>query len=177
LQEIIRVREVDQVIYCARDLTSSQIIASMSAVDDKRVEFKIVPPESLYIIGSGSIETAGDVFLMDVNSVQLLSNRRKKRLFDVVASVLILALSPLLIAAQRRPLGLLRNAVRVLFGRATWISYKQSGGLPRIKSGVLPVTRSADQAQASKMDVLYAKDYRLSTDFKILLREWRSLGE
>ncbi|MFM9005316.1 MAG: hypothetical protein ACKOSR_07410, partial [Flavobacteriales bacterium] len=103
LDEIIRVHQIDQIIYCARDMASSDIIASMSSVGDKRVEFKIAPPESLYIIGSGSIEAAGDGSMMDVNSVQLLVNRRKKRVFDVAASVVLLVFSPALILPQKRP--------------------------------------------------------------------------
>ncbi len=180
LEEIIRIREVDQVIYCARDLSSSQIIASMSSVEDKRVEFKIVPPESLYIIGSGSIETAGDAFMMDVNSVHLTVNRRKKRIFDVMSSALILGLSPLLMFLQRKPLFLLVNCVKVLAGSATWVSYsadnRNGAQLPRLKSGVLPVTRAKEQAHAWKMDVLYAKDYRWTNDLKVVLRDWQMLG-
>ncbi|MFM7727327.1 MAG: glycosyltransferase family 2 protein, partial [Flavobacteriales bacterium] len=101
--EIIRVHQIDQIIYCARDMASSDIIASMSSVGDKRVEFKIAPPESLYIIGSGSIEATGEGSMMDVNSVQLLMNRRKKCVFDVAASVILLAFSPVFILLQKRP--------------------------------------------------------------------------
>jgi hypothetical protein len=180
LEDIIRVHAIDQIIYCAHDMSSSEIIASMSSVSDKRVEFKIVPPESLYIIGSGSIETAGDAFLMDVNSIHLSINRRRKRLFDVGVSLLLFILAPLFMWFQQKPLALFSNCMRVLSGKKTWISYSaaQHNGLslPRIQPGVLPVFRSADPNQGAKRDVLYAKDYRLSNDVRILIRDFNYLG-
>lgn len=180
LDEIIRVHAIDQIIYCAHDMSSSEIIASMSSVTDKRVEFKIVPPESLYIIGSGSIETAGDAFLMDVNSIHLAINRRKKRLFDIGVSMLLVVLAPLMIWFQQKPMVLLTNCFRVLSGKKTWVSYSAAlhngRSLPRIQPGVLPVVRSADANQAAKRDVLYAKDYRLSNDARILIRDFNYLG-
>jgi len=102
-------------------------------------------------------------------------------MFDVVASAVILGFSPLLMFLQRKPLYIFVHCVKVLLGRASWVSYSKVNGksaqLPRLKSGVLPVTRVTDSAQAWKMDVLYAKDYRVSTDIMIIFREWRSLGE
>lgn len=180
LEEIIRIHQIDEIIYCARDMASSEIIASMSSVGDKKVEFKIAPPESLYIIGSGSIEAAGDGSMMDVNSVQLIANRRKKRVFDVIASVILLALSPALILLQKRPARLLPNILKVLAGSATWVGYassvEQRAQLPKMKQGILPITRHIDEAHRRKLDVLYAKDYRLSSDVRILLAQYSYLS-
>jgi GT2 family glycosyltransferase len=180
LEEIIRVHRIDQVIYCARDLSSSDIIASMSSVDDKRVEFKIAPPESLYIIGSGSIEAAGDGSMMDVNSVQLLINRRKKRLMDLVTSLAILGLSPVLILFQKNPLRLHANLFKVLMGKCTWVGYTSDAHsgvqLPMLKKGIVPTTRSTDAMHRAKMDVLYAKDYRISNDLRIVMTNLFYLG-
>jgi hypothetical protein len=180
LDEIIRVHRIDQVIYCARDLSSSDIIASMSSVDDKRVEFKIAPPESLYIIGSGSIEAAGDGSMMDVNSVQLLINRRKKRLMDVICSIALLLLSPVLILFQKKPLRLHANLLRVLIGKCTMVGYASGlhsvSQLPVLKPGILPTTQSKDVAHRTKMDVLYAKDYKLSNDLRLIASNIKNLG-
>jgi GT2 family glycosyltransferase len=180
LEEIIRVHEIDQIIYCARDMSSSEIIASMSEVNDKRVEFKIAPPESLYIIGSGSIESAGDGSMMDVNSVQLLTNRRKKRILDILIALSALLLAPLLLFFQKQPLRLLPNIFRVLLGRVSWVGYASAElertQLPKIKSGVLATTRSDDPIHQRKMDVLYAKDYRVTNDLRIIWTNLANMG-
>jgi hypothetical protein len=180
LEEIIRVHQIQQVIYCARDITSSEIIASMSGVSDKRVEFKIAPPESLYIIGSGSIESTLDGSMMDVNSVQLVGNRRNKRILDVAVALLVMLLSPLLIFIQKRPMKLLPNALLALVGKYTWVGYSSNAieqeQLPKLKRGVLATTRSDDGAYRRKMDVLYAKDYRVANDLRIIASNFSLLG-
>jgi len=156
LEEIIRVHQIDQIVFCAHDMTSSEIIATMSSVSDKRVEFKIAPPESLYIIGSGSIESTGDGSMLDVNSVQLPGNRRKKRLLDFMVSVLFLLLSPLIVGYSS--------------------SIKEQTHLPRLKAGVIKTTRSNDAAHCRKMDVLYAKDFRVSNDLRLIAANFSYLG-
>jgi len=180
LEEVIRVHQIDQVIYCARDMSSSDIIASMSSVGDKRVEFKIAPPESLYIIGSGSIESTGDGSMMDVNSVQLVSNRRMKRIVDAAVSLVVLLLSPIILLFQKHPLQLIPNAANVLLGKYTWVGYaagqSEQVKLPGIKTGILATTTSTDEAHRRKMDVLYAKDYRISNDLRIIWSNLAHLG-
>lgn len=42
------------------------------------VDFKIAPAESFSIIGSNSIETAGDLYTIDINSISRTQNVRKK---------------------------------------------------------------------------------------------------
>ena len=64
------------------------------------VDFKIAPPESLSIIGSNNIDTAGDLYMIEVNSISKPNNKRNKRLLDVVASLLIIAFSPILFFIQ-----------------------------------------------------------------------------
>jgi hypothetical protein len=180
LEEIIRVHQIQQVIYCARDIASSEIIASMSGVSDKRVEFKIAPPESLYIIGSGSIESTLDGSMMDVNSVQLVGNRRNKRILDVLISLVVLIFSPFLVFIQKRPLNLFTNVLFTLLGKYTWVGYASNAidqeQLPKLKRGVRATTRSEDGAYRRKMDVLYAKDYRVSNDLRIITSNLSLLG-
>jgi GT2 family glycosyltransferase len=180
LEEIIRVHQINQIIYCAQDMSSSEIIASMSSVSDKRVEFKIAPPESLYIIGSGSIESACDGSMLDVNSVQLPGNKRRKRLLDVALSVVFLCFSPLVMLSQKQPLGLFSNLLKVIAGKQSWVGYASTHEpqmqLPRLKKGVIKTSRSNDTPHRRKMDVLYAKDYRMSNDLRIIMANFSYLG-
>ncbi len=192
LDEIVRVHNIDQVVFCARDVSSSDIISTMSAIEEKNVEFKIAPPESLYIIGSNSIETTGDVFMLDVNSVSLTRNKRAKRLFDVAMSLLFLPLLPVLIFLVKKPAGLFANIFSVFTGKKSWVGYcaevhssqeikLASAKLPKLKSGVLnPLSvypasaRTAENIQ--KLNVVYAKDYRFSNDLSIVWNGRKDLG-
>ncbi|HEY4798091.1 MAG TPA: glycosyltransferase, partial [Bacteroidia bacterium] len=113
MNEIIDMYKIDEVIFCSKNLSSENIIDSMSNTD---AEFKIAPPESSSIIGSNSIDTAGDLYVIDVNSVTKPSNKRKKRIIDIFFSILFIALLPLLIFIVRHPLNFIGNIFKVLFG-------------------------------------------------------------
>ncbi len=183
LSEIVRVHNIEQVIFCARDLTSSDIISNMSSIAEQEIEFKIAPPESLYIIGSGSIETSADAFMLDVNSVSLPHNKRLKRIFDVLFSICALGLFPFLLFVVNQPIGLLKNIVFVLIGKKTWVGYspvhKGNNGLPKLKPGVVWPSIRQDTSQndnSRKMDVLYAKDYRFMLDLSLVYKARRFLG-
>ena len=187
LEDIIRVHKVKQVIFCARDVPSSDIISVMSAISDKEVEFKIAPPESLYIIGSNSIETSGDVFMLDVNSVSRPANLRSKRALDLAVCIAALPLLPFLGILTRRPGGVIANWLRVLGGARTWVGFapEESGvvseNLPRIRPGVLhPLSHFPAQFHTDlhirKLNSVYAKDYRLRHDLLILWRGALKLG-
>ena len=187
LDEIVRIHKIDQVIFCAADVSSTDIIGAMSSIADKTIEFKIAPPESLYIIGSGSIETSGDTFMMDVNSVSLIQNKRTKRIFDLCFAFVFLVLWLLSFLFVKKPLGLLVNCFYVIVGQRSWVGYSQQGELdhkqlPSLKPGILdplmvqPVaSHTPDNAQ--KLNVLYAKDYRWMNDFSIVWKGKKFIGQ
>jgi lipopolysaccharide/colanic/teichoic acid biosynthesis glycosyltransferase len=183
LSEIVRVHNIQQVVFCARDLTSSEIIASMSSIALPEIEFKIAPPESMYIIGSGSIETSADAFMLDVNSVSLPRNKRLKRIFDLIASLCLLLFSPFLVFLVSRPLGLYKNIALVIGGKKSWVGYsplhQNIPGLPRLRPGVLwpsMMQENNHSDNSRKLDVLYAKDYRFIADAGLVLKAYRYLG-
>jgi hypothetical protein len=185
LDEIIRVHNIDSVIFCARDMSSGDIISAMSSCADKSTEFKIAPPEALYIIGSNSIETSSDLFILDVNSVDKPANRRRKRMFDVIIAISLIPVIPVALFTVKKPATFIRNLVHVALGRKTWVGFNPGAGhkpgeLPRLKPGVLhtgsAVTGELLNTQASKLNVLYARDYKVATDLAMVFRCFRDLG-
>ena len=187
LDEIVRVHNIDQVIFCARDVSASDIIGTMSNIDNKSIEFKIAQPESLYIIGSNSIETSGDVLMLDVNSVSLARNKRSKRILDIAMSLLFFFISPVMLLLVKKPAGFIGNIFLVLIGRRSWVGFSvdpksaPDHKLPRIKPGVLhPLSVQPDNARTieniAKLNILYARDYRVMNDLSIVWKGRRALG-
>jgi hypothetical protein len=186
LSEIVRIWKLNSVIFCAKDVTSSDIIGTMSSMESDDIEFKIAPPETLYIIGSNSIDTSGDVYILDVNSIAKTNNQRVKRTFDVAASLVMLATLPIMVLAQQKPIGFLSNLIQVFIGKKSWVGFcsgtsSSTFKLPKIKSGVLhplshlaPIQRTEENIQ--KLNIVYAKDYKVSTDLSIVSKNWRKLG-
>ena len=186
LDAIVRVHHIDEVIYCAKDLSPSKIISMMGKTYGRSLDFRIAPSESEYIIGSNSIQSSGDLFLMDVNSINKPKNRRVKRFTDVMVSLVLLLISPVAMWFVAKPFGLIPNIFRVLFNKRTWVGFhpgeKGKRSLPAIKKGVLnPLSHlpkeKVHKEMISRANLIYAKDYRWSNDIQQVMRGFRKLGE
>ncbi len=184
LQEIIKINHVDEIIFCARDISSQDIIRKMMLLTNGRVEYKIAPPESLSIIGSHSINAPGDLYLIDFESINKPSNRRIKKFFDVVSSIFLLAGTPILVFMVKHPAKALVNIFRVLTGRYSWVGFHPDPehlNLPTIKPGILFPSDALGSENASaetlaNLNMMYVKNYSVFTDVMILLRNFRQIG-
>jgi len=184
--EIVKINRVDELIFCASDMTSQRIIKTMLQITDKGVEFKIAPPESMSVIGSNSINTTGELYVLHFNTLSRVLNRRKKLIFDIVLSLVFLVLSPAMVFAVKDPSGLFRNIFRVLFGCCSWVGYYQSTGgdhpgLPGIRAGILSPFdtkrgKDTDGDDGEKINLLYAKDYSIRNDLSIIISGFKQLG-
>ena len=186
IREIINIHRIDEVIFCAKDVPAQVIMDKMTELQDKLVDFKIAPPESLSIIGSNSINTSGDLYVIDINAITKIANRRNKRLLDIIVSSSLLLFSPLVLFIVKNPVGLFRNIFSVFFGFKSWVGYSELSDsekqrLPAIRKGVLnpfdafrkePVPGEA----VSRLNLMYARDYQFSNDFNIILKGFRELG-
>lgn len=177
LREIVEIYKVNELIFCGKDIPAAQIMTIMSRLQDFPLEYKIAPPESVYIIGSNSINTEGDVYTLAANSIGKKENRRRKRLFDVVSASAIFLLSPLFIVFISNKSAFYHNLSQVCKGKKTWIGYhplpETDASLPVLKEGVLYTTslirKELTPAMIIRMNGLYAKDYKVRTDMRILL--------
>lgn len=184
LRDIVQFLNVEEIIFCSRDISSGQIIQWMRSINMQGVQFKIVPEESSFIIGSNSKNTSGDFYTLDLNlALSEPLHLKKKRILDVLVSFMLLALSPLLVFFIKKPVNYIRNLFSVLLGRKTWVGYMSTGnyvGLPKIKSGVLNPASTADEtmesAAASKLNLLYARNYTVEKDLYIILLSIAKLG-
>jgi GT2 family glycosyltransferase len=186
IEEIVKINHIDELIFCANDMTSRRIIKTMLQFTDTGIEFKIAPPESMSVIGSNSNNTMGELYVLHFNTLSRVLNRRKKRTFDIVLSLFFVLISPILCFLVKKPAGLLRNIFYVLLGSISWVGYFQSTGgnhpgLPRIRPGVLnPCDNRLELPKEGnvyeKMDLLYAKDFRITNDLRIIFRGFRELG-
>jgi GT2 family glycosyltransferase len=183
IAEVIEIYKINEVIFCSRDISSQGIIDHMHTLVSADVDFKIAPPESLSIIGSNSIDTAGDLYMIDVNSISKPKNRRNKRLFDVLLSLLLLIISPVLIFFQENKTGFIRNIFMVLFSARSWVGYgkEMNENLPRIRPSVLCPADAIRNLKLStdtrnRLNLAYSKDYKIGNDLNIVWKSLRLLG-
>ena len=178
LDEFIRVKKIEEVIFCAKDISSHEIIKAMSTISIKRnIEFKISPEKSQFIIGSNTIHTEMDMYTTKMNNINSPNNIRKKRTFDLYISIPILLFSPLILILSRKRWIVLKNIFPVILGAKTWIGYAKNQNnvkLPIIKKNVLNINinnLNENQDYLDKMNIIYAKDYSVSTDLTMLIKK------
>jgi len=187
LDDFIRINQIGEVIFCAKDIPAQRIIDCMTQTQFPEVDFKIAPTESMFLIGSNSINTAGDLYAFGINAITKPTNQRVKRLLDLVLAALFLVLSPIIIWMMKRPFGLLKNLFLVLIGKRTWVGYikdlktDRNFDLPKISDSVLnPLdgleVEEPDEKGLSRLNMLYAKDYRVANDLNIVFKGFRNLG-
>jgi hypothetical protein len=183
LKQINRIDQFDEVIFSSKTNQYMDIIDSMSELGKHEIQIKIAPPNVEYLIGSNSIDTAGDLYILNLNELKSKSNIRKKRLFDLIFSLIGLILLPLVIFSFKKKNKYLINLLGILFGRISFVGFLSRNKmrdvrLPNIKEGVLnpaDILSEKDDAIVEKLNLLYARDYSMRKDFSILYKSWKQL--
>lgn len=177
LDQIVSIYAIDEIIFCAKNTTAEKIIKWMGYISQPDIEFKIAQPNSMYLIGSNSIDTAGDFYALEIDNISSKSSKRNKRTFDFLSSLLLLVLSPIILWFYSSKNQFLSNCWAVLIGRKSWIGYTANNKssiqhLPKIKAGIFPPSQQqflhTNPASISKINLIYARDYSVVKDIVLL---------
>ena len=76
LDEILKIHKLNEIIFSAKDVNAKDIINYMSIISSS-VEIKIAPSESTFIIGSNSIHSQGDLYILNKKT-------RKKKTINMI---------------------------------------------------------------------------------------------
>ncbi|MFT4599840.1 MAG: GT2 family glycosyltransferase [Arenicella sp.] len=185
LDQAIDIHGIDEVIFCAKNVSAAQIISKMQDLGDGNVDFKIAQPETSFLIGSNSIDSQGDLYVMDINRINKPANRRNKRIIDLSLSFLFILLSPNLIWMFKSKGGFYKNMFGVLRGKISFVGYAKihhasNLKLPSIKKGILsslmlvPHNQLDDDA-ISRLNLIYAKNHSFRMDLKIIFKNFGKL--
>ena len=182
LYDLVKIKKIDEVVFCAKDISAQSTIEIMSKFSSiQKVDFKISQPNTLFLIGSNSIHSSGDLYMMDMNTINKVKNIRSKRLFDFSSSMVLLCSFPLLFLFMKTPLNGLKSSIKVLLGLATWVGYCDGSSfekLPKLKKNILSISdglKSVNAETSSKLNIVYAKDYSVFADLRVLLRNLRNI--
>lgn len=182
LDQVVHIHAVDEIIFCAKDTTAQTIIHWMSTISNESIDFKIAQPDSLYLIGSNSIDTAGDLYILNINSISSKSNIRNKRTFDLLTSFFLLIASPILMFCYKNKKKFYKNILSLIIGKKSVVGYlskeRNELNLPKIKTGILSPADTSIQLNQSvndKLNLIYARDYSIYKDLMILKNAWGKL--
>lgn len=186
ISEIIRVYRIDEVIFCSKSMSQQAIIDQMSSLQDMHVDFKIAPEDSLSIIGSNSINTAGDLYTVNLNAITNVENKRNKRLLDLATCLGVALMLPVLIFLVNKPWGMVRNIFMVAISVRSWVGYINDENfdrerLPHIRKGILHPLDAFGKEKISeeirqRLNYIYARDYSSNNDLNIIVKGFRQLG-
>lgn len=180
LQQVLAINEV---VFNASRMKYKEILATMQLAKDK-CTYKIIPSNSTYIISSHNLRSDMEVFGLSAYAIGTASSKRNKRLLDIVLSLLLYILAPVLVFTSKKKI--LHKASSVLLGKQTWIGYaSQANGsdheeLPPLKPGVFaPYVKSSPHSIAAdilaKIDMKYAKEYTIIDDLQYFIKNVKNL--
>jgi hypothetical protein len=181
LDQTISLLDAKEIIFCAGHLTYKEIIEKIEHL----VKIKIRFFSGNTIVGSDDSASQGKaISFEDEFKLAKSSHLRIKRLIDVFFSSLCLLLFPLHFLFVKKPFQFLKNCVRVIVGKRTWVGYILCfDGLPKIRESVLSANGKPRLAQQTLpeenlhiLDYWYARDYEPLQDLRIILKNYRYLG-
>ncbi|MEZ4930222.1 MAG: hypothetical protein R2777_09500 [Chitinophagales bacterium] len=184
LEDIVSLYQIDEIVFCNKNISSQNIINTMTVLGSN-LNYKILPEDSMSIIGSNSKNTAGDLYAIDVN-LKIAGQRAKvlKRSFDVIFSLFLLLLFPIAVFFVKEKAGFFKNIFSVLIGEKTWVGYTPNNSdtykLPKLKAGVVSPFIVFDNKKAinsHKINLLYAKNYSVFDDLRIVFKGFAFLGQ
>lgn len=185
LDQISHINKVDEIIFCAKNTESKKIIFWMTHLNSEKYDFKIAQPDTTFLIGSNSIENAGELYILNINAISKSENKRIKRIIDVILSFILLILSPILTWFYKNKLTFYQNILQVLVSKKTLIGYQYENSsdtknylLPMIKKGVIPIENWFSKntlIPSDNLNIMYARDYSPLIDLKLLIKNLSKL--
>ena len=180
---LVKIFTPDEIIFCSDGLSNDWIIKQMERLSSFNIDFKTVPPNSEFVVGSNSKNRPGDFYTLDLNlNINKPEYLFYKRLIDILLGLTFLAFSPLLLIFQSNKIKLIPNLIQVILGRKTFIGLN----LPNIASKGIHIPTCIIQNRGIKstledrilerLDYLYCKKYSPLLDIQILLKNLKYLG-
>lgn len=178
LNETLHCYHADEVVFCSKDISIRQIIDLMTQLGQlpgkrQSVEFKIVPTDSDFIIGSNSIHSTEDLYAEELHTVVSPLNRRNKRLLDAASALVLIAVSPILFWFQQKKKTYFGHCWQVLIGRNTWVGTGDAKTRPGIFGPEHALTAKPQHLGPElreRLNLRYLRNYRITTDLQIIFK-------
>ncbi len=184
VKKIIKKHKIDEVVFASLDISFKDIIKWLISLSGTSLNFKILPENSHFLIGSNSRETLGDYYSPDSNwELAKTANKRNKRVFDFLFSFLFLIFAPILMWFCSSPTQFVKNMISILKAKKTFVGFngKYESHFPNIRKGILSPTsclkiEDIDSKEIRNINMRYAKDYSARNDLYIIFKCLNQLG-
>jgi hypothetical protein len=180
LNDLIDLYQINEIIFCAKDIPGTEIMEMMSKSNNTHVKFKIMPEKGEFIIGSKSKNTSGEFYSVDITpALNNQETRNKKRMFDLIICFLLIPAALFILWNLKTFRLIYSNWMACLIGKKTWVGYHPNVDikkLPLLKSGVFKVgehlaNKNKDLQHINHLNLIYATNYNWQFDLNILVKE------
>ncbi len=184
MEHIIRGLPVRELIFCESSFLNFDTIINYYEICPKHLKLRIHSSNSLSVIGSDSKFYSGEAIAGASYRLAKPIYRRRKRLFDVIAALLLFITIPFHVFFHRRCLGLIRNICMVIIGKKTWIGYYGIAHeeLPILPDAVMGPTGMPAQIEELSTEAKknankwYASAYEWTYDLSAIFKHYQNLG-
>jgi len=175
IKSIVESRDVNELIFCSKDLTTQYIFNAISQLGNQ-ISYKIANNDNTSILGSDSKDRVGEWYTLDIGfKIDQAFHRRTKRMIDVFIAIASLVFFPIVLLFSKARAKVFSNIFSVFFGQKTWMGYKlpdaDANELPKIKPSVF----NAGDIQTIGNDIhsgnlYYARKYSVWLELEFLLK-------
>lgn len=179
-KKIVASTKPTDIIFDTEQLSYKHIVESIEQVNNPKIRCHTSLQRGEVIISSHSKNEAGRVFLKNKDyNISKPTEKRKKRLFDIIVCFSAILAGPVLMLFQQSPNQYWQNIFLVLFNQKTWIGYNNKD-LPILKQSVIDIAHSVKDFKASKVITTiqcnYAKHYTVYEDIDFIFTNFKQLG-
>jgi O-antigen biosynthesis protein len=173
-----------ELIFCTGTYTYKDILTLLPTIKGN-LRFRFHAAGSSSIVGSDSGSTSGEVLAHDSHfKLDQPTERRLKRLIDVLSSVFFLLTFPIHFLFVQKPFAFLSHCMQVLWRQRTWVGYgTKATGLPRLPKSILLPTGEVvskvytiPEESMTLIDHYYASDYDPFQDLWLIIKNYTHLG-
>src|SRR5690606_24796952 len=114
--------KADEIIFCARNIQTAEIISLLSELNSDSTEFKIAPEDTEFVIGSNSINSPNQIFTLSLNALNQNPDKRNRRIMNLFICFTFVLFSPILLLINH-PVHFAKNWIRVVSGKLSWVGF------------------------------------------------------
>jgi len=184
--EFIKMNKINEVVFSSKALTNQNIISFIYHLSDLDISFKIASPDAIALIGSNSVIAQGALYDVRNYLITSLKNKLTKRMVDLIVSLIIIMIFPILILIRKIRIQFIQDIFQVLIGAKSWVGITHSTDKflehsIQIKPGIFIVSdfihpKKIDIETIKKININYIQNYKPITDFFIIFKAFRNNG-
>ena len=173
LEQASSAYEVDEIIFSSSDLSFSSILDAMVKLGNK-TKYKLASEDNVSVLSSHSAKKQGQIYTVDLQlNIDDEVNKRIKRLSDIVFSLVLILLFPLLILFKNyrtKFIGLFSSLV----GNRSVFGFKHKNeNLSSVKQGVFYI-EDIYSIDVANYELDYAKRYSFALDLEYIIQAIRN---